>query len=103
MTASGKIMCNANGSRLHWCVLLLFVVSSVAFGAAWAQETGRVVQPHSTSGMATGGVHAPVKDSKSRPITAGGFVDGAPQVFADITKQAGLDKFHHRSGGPEKS
>jgi enediyne biosynthesis protein E4 len=55
------------------------------------------------SGMATGGVHAPVKDALSRPITAGGFVDGAPSVFLDVTKQAGLDKFHHRSGTPQKT
>src|SRR6266487_197298 len=55
------------------------------------------------SGMSTGGIHTPIKDSHSRPITAGGFVDGAPVVFIDITHQAGLDKFHHRSGSPEKS
>jgi hypothetical protein len=54
-------------------------------------------------GVATGAPHAPVKDALSRPITAGGFVDGAPMVFADITKQAGLEKFHHRSGTPEKA
>jgi enediyne biosynthesis protein E4 len=54
------------------------------------------------SGMSTGAAHAPVKDALSRPITAGGFVDGAPVVFADITHAAGLDKFHHRSGDPEK-
>src|SRR5579863_2775028 len=59
--------------------------------------------PVNTSGMATGGAHAPVKDALSRPITAGGFVDGAPVIFLDITKQSGLDKFHHRSGTPEKS
>jgi hypothetical protein len=53
-------------------------------------------------GVSTGMAHTPVKDAQSRPITAGGFVDGAPLVFADITKQAGLDKFHHRSGTPEK-
>jgi hypothetical protein len=53
--------------------------------------------------MNTGGAHAPVKDAHSRPITAGGFVDGAPIVFTDITKQAGLDKFHHRSGTPDKT
>src|SRR5258707_3250425 len=52
--------------------------------------------------MATGAAHAAVKDSHSRPITAGGFVDDAPIVFTDITKQAGLDKFLHRSGTPEK-
>jgi hypothetical protein len=54
------------------------------------------------SGMSTGAAHAPVKDALSRPITAGGFVDGAPVVFVDITEAAGLDKFHHRSGDPEK-
>ena len=53
--------------------------------------------------MSTGGIHAPIKDSHSRPITAGGFVDDAPVVFADITHKASLDKFHHRSGSPEKS
>ena len=53
--------------------------------------------------MATGGIHAPMKDSHSRPITAGGFVDDAPVVLVDITHQAGIDKFHQRSGSPEKS
>ena len=53
--------------------------------------------------MATGGAHAPVKDASLRPITAGGFVDGAPVVFLDVTKQSGLDRFRHRSGTPERS
>src|ERR1700722_4388274 len=53
-------------------------------------------------GMSTGAAHAPVKDALARPITAGGFVDGAPVVFTDVTHAAGLDKFHHRSGDPEK-
>jgi enediyne biosynthesis protein E4 len=55
------------------------------------------------SGMASGGAHAPVRDALSRPITAGGFVDGAPVVFSDTTVQSGLAKFHHRSGASEKS
>jgi hypothetical protein len=54
-------------------------------------------------GMSTGIAHAAVKDALSRPITAGGFVDGAPVVFADITHSAGLDKFRHKSGSPEKT
>src|SRR5216684_1635907 len=54
------------------------------------------------SGMSTGVAHAPVKDALSRPITAGGFVDGAPVIFIDVTHAAGIDKFHHRSGAPEK-
>ena len=41
-------------------------------------------------------------NSHSRPITAGGFVDDAPIVFSDITKLAGLEKFLHRSGSPDK-
>jgi hypothetical protein len=52
--------------------------------------------------MSTGAARAPVKDALSRPITAGGFIDGAPVIFSDVTSAAGLDKFHHRSGGPEK-
>jgi hypothetical protein len=54
------------------------------------------------SGMSTGGAHAPVKDALSRPITAGGFVDGAPVIFVDVAHAAGIDIFHHRSGTPEK-
>jgi enediyne biosynthesis protein E4 len=53
-------------------------------------------------GVATGAAHPAVKDATGRPITAGGFVDGAPVIFADITKQAGLDKFRQRSGTPAK-
>ncbi len=52
--------------------------------------------------MSTGGAHAAVKDALSRPITAGGFVDGAPVIFVDVTHAAGIDIFHHRSGTPEK-
>src|ERR1700730_6001276 len=59
--------------------------------------------PVPSRGMATGGTHAPVRDALHRQITAGGFVDDAPVVFLDVTKQSGLDKFHHRSGSPEKS
>jgi hypothetical protein len=57
----------------------------------------------STGGASTGGAHAAIKDALSRPITAGGFVEGARVVFADVTHQSGLDKFHHRSGTYEKN
>ncbi|MGH9649437.1 MAG: CRTAC1 family protein, partial [Terriglobales bacterium] len=46
--------------------------------------------------------YAPVKDAKSRPITAGGFVDGAPVVFTDATESSGLGSFQHRSGTADK-
>jgi len=75
-----------------------------AFLAA-AQESAPDKAPKESSqmGVSTGVAHAPRKDAQSRTITAGGFVDGAPVVFTDITKAAGLDKFHHRSGSPEKT
>jgi len=72
-------------------------------GAAAQEPEDRKPQKPESMGVATGNPHVPVKDALSRPITAGGFVDGAPIVFADITKQAGLDKFHHRSGALEKT
>ena len=54
-------------------------------------------------GVATGGAHPAVRDSLSRPITAGGFSDTAPAVFLDVTQAAGVYKFNHRSGSSEKS
>src|ERR1700720_1274571 len=71
---------------------------------AASEKAGPQNQQSGMSGCAsTGGAHSPVKDALSRPITAGGFVDGAPVIFLDITKQSGLDKFRHRSGTPDKS
>jgi len=66
------------------------------------QEPRTAEQQPATTGVSTAGPHRAVKDAKSRPVTAGGFVDGAPVVFVDATRQAGLDRFHHRSGTPEK-
>jgi hypothetical protein len=76
--------------------LLLVVVVAVH-----AQDSNQK-EPTTGGGVSTGAAHAAVKDAQARPITAGGFVENAPVVFEDITKQAGLDKFHHRSGTPKK-
>ncbi len=85
---------------------LIVTVGALWCAATLAQntETNKPQQPQPTvsSGVSTGVAHAPVKDSKARPITAGGFVDGAQVVFIDIAREAGLTKFHHRSGSPEK-
>jgi hypothetical protein len=67
------------------------------------QEMPRPQGPPQSGGASTGGVFAPVLDEKHRPITAGGFVDGAPVIFVDDTKKSGLDKFKHVSGTPEKN
>jgi hypothetical protein len=85
-------------------LLGLFLLTALLYSHAEAQEpTDHSPQPPQSMGVSTGTPHAPVKDALSRPITAGGFVDGAPVVFTDVTKEAGLDKFHHRSGTPEKA
>jgi len=59
-------------------------------------------QPGAMGGHATGSPHAPVYDAAKRPITAGGFVDSGPIVFQDVTKAAGLDKWKHVMGTPQK-
>src|SRR5215471_13069316 len=87
--------------------LVLFFLTFLALGSSQQsapQQQARQTSQQSgmQSGASTGAAHAPVKDALSRPITAGGFFDGAPVVFADITHAAGLDKFHHRMGKPEK-
>jgi hypothetical protein len=91
-------------ARSRWLAVCFALFCSAP---AMAQTSGTTQsqqpQPTPSSGVSTGAAHAPVKDSKSRPITAGGFVDGAPVVFIDIAKQAGLTKFRHRSGNPEKN
>ena len=85
------------------CILALAQLALSQQSTQTAPDKPQNVPQPRPSGMATGGIHAPIKDSHSRPITAGGFVDGAPVVFLDVTHQAGLDKFRHRSGSSEKS
>ena len=89
-------------TRLTYLPALLLVLSLLSVKVRPQQTEPQKQQP-GAMGVSTGSPHPAVKDALSRPITAGGFVDGAPVVFADITKQAGLDKFHHRSGNPEKA
>src|SRR5438270_11050427 len=78
-------------------LLFLVLFAGIFRGIGYSQQPPETSEKQSPQGgMSTAGTHAPVKDALSRPITAGGFVDGAPVVFADITHSAGLDKFHHR-------
>ena len=89
--------------RLASCTLFLLPVIAFVFAVPVnSQQTEPRTPPSTNMGVSTGTARPAVKDSKSRPITAGGFVDGAPVVFTDVTKQAGLEIFHHRSGTPEK-
>ena len=88
------------------CALVAALVPLFLFGGQQQNKPVEMPKPQSQSqsgGASTGGVFAPVLDEKHRPITAGGFVDGAPVIFEDVTKRAGLDKFKHVSGAPEKN
>jgi hypothetical protein len=52
--------------------------------------------------MASGATQEALFDSQHRPITAGGFVKTGPVVFQDVAAAAGLTKWHHKAGTPEK-
>src|SRR5438045_9764652 len=87
----------------RWGSLALVFISAWLWpGAATQGPEDRKAEKPKPTGVATGAPHAPVKDAMSRPITAGGFVDGAPIVFIVFTKQAGLDQFRQRSWTPSK-
>src|SRR6202790_287631 len=64
-----------------------------------AQETGPAKSQPVSSGMgvSTGAPRSAVFDALHRPITAGGFVEGAPGGFVHITKQTGLGKISHQT------
>jgi len=94
-----SVRCFPLGIRVSRLVILF----SISFLPHSANSQKQQPEPSQGMGVATGVAHAAVKDSQHRPITAGGFVDNAPIVFMDTTKEAGLDKFHHRSGTPGKA
>ena len=59
-------------------------------------------QPAAKGGSGTAGVFAPVLDANHRPITVGGTVKTGPIIFEDIATKAGLTKWHHQMGTPNK-
>src|SRR5713101_10052469 len=95
------------GLRMTIAGVLSAAKSDISFAANPQQGPGQdLPKPQAkpqAGGASTGGDFAPVRDEKQRPITAGGFVDGAPVVLVDETKKSGLDKFKHVSGTPEKN
>src|SRR5579885_3531337 len=55
-----------------------------------------------SGGASTGGIFAPVTDERQRPITAGGFVDGALVIVVEDMKQVGLVVFFNVTATTEK-
>ena len=83
----------------------LLICSSIASRALGQQNPATTPTPATTDNylrVLLRPSNPPVFDSQHRPITAGGFVAGAPVVFDDVSHQSGIDKFHHRSGTPDK-
>lgn len=82
------------------------LIAMVYFAApARGQQTSGAADasPMQSQGTAsTSGQYAPVLDSEKRPITAGGFVKSGPVVFENIVEKAGLTKWRHVMGTPEK-
>ena len=101
--------------RIH-LILLLVVLVLIAASGLCAQELppadkatsqsspGNAEKPaqRTQGGMATAGPQEAIFDSQHRPITAGGFVKSGPIVFQNVAAAAGLTRWHHTAGTPEK-
>jgi len=85
---------------------ILLTILSCQSGASQQPEKAPSTTAQSDTsyqqGSATAGVFAPILDSEKRPITEGGFVKQGPVVFMDTAAVAGLTKWHHTMGTPEK-
>jgi len=63
---------------------------------------GRLLMRAAQEAVSTGAARAPVLDAEHRPITAGGLVERGPIVFVNGAEKAGLTRWRHRMGTPEK-
>jgi len=80
--------------------LLIAVFGVVVAAQAPPQNPGAA--SGMSSGNSTGAAAAAIYDEQHRPITAGGFVEKGPVVFADISKQSGLASWTHVMGVIDK-
>jgi enediyne biosynthesis protein E4 len=66
---------------------------------------GQAPPPQSSSmstGNSTGAAAKAIYDEQHRPITAGGFVNEGPVIFADISKESHIASWSHVMGTPDK-
>src|SRR5947209_3786120 len=83
-------------------VLSLVLIAATAPCFAQQAPAPKPMEQSGMGGNAMAGTFAPVYDSAHRPITAGGFVDSGPAIFADISKSSGLAAWKHVMGTPNK-
>jgi len=85
------------------CGALIALLSISGSGHAEQQpQTPMATQQSGTAGIASGAATKPVYDEQMRPITAGGFVDKGPVIYADASKASGLSSWRHVMGTPQK-
>ncbi len=85
------------------CGALIALLSISGSGHAEQQpQTPMATQQSGTAGIASGAATKPVYDEQRRPITAGGFVDKGPVIYADASKASGLSSWRHVMGTPQK-
>jgi hypothetical protein len=77
-------------------MLLVFSCAGLSAQAPPPQSSGM------SSGNSTGVAAKAVYDEQHRPITAGGFVDKGPVIFADVSKESGIASWSHVMGTLEK-
>jgi len=98
-----KATIRENFARLFACVVVFVCLIGGAAQQPPTPDTATNPQESGYMRVLLRPTHPPVFDSQHRPITAGGFVQGAPVIFEDVSHKSGIDKFQHRSGTPAKS
>ena len=68
-----------------------------------ALPPGQIAERPAARGQEVTSSHPILLDERHRVITAGGFVKSGPIVFEDASEKAGLTRWTHKMGAPEKN
>ncbi len=106
-----RFSCAKNQTLRHSLIVVTALCcSAIAFAAPQAQSPLEAqkekpqegAQSAAKGGSSTDGVFAPNVSAAHVPITVGGTVKTGPIVFQNVADKAGLTKWHHVMGTPEK-
>lgn len=86
--------------RFRIIAMIAVFVASVARAVFVSAQVAPT--PPSGPGRSLSAPAPAIHDAQKRPITASGFVDSGPVVFADVTRAAGLSAWKHTMGAPDK-
>jgi len=96
-------MFEASRVRAFWVLMAAFVYSQTAAPAISQTTTNGSGGTQAGHASMADSPHPFQLDAEHRPITAGGFVKSGPVVFEDVSEKAGLTKWTHKMGTPEKT